>query len=91
MEVRNKRVISSNSVSVAYLRAGEVERRSLMRVDGKAALARILELVGNCPQELQQKCFEMLLSGYVQVEAGMTSPTSAQWPMPTRIISVVNL
>jgi hypothetical protein len=91
MEVRNKRVFSSNSVLVAYLGAGEAERRNLMRVDGKAALERILELVGKCPQELQQKCFEMLLSGYVQVEAGMTNPTSAQWPMPTRIISVVNL
>jgi hypothetical protein len=43
-----------------------------MRKNGNAALERILELVGNCPQELQQKCFEMLLSGYVQLEIGMT-------------------
>jgi hypothetical protein len=49
-----------------------------MRVDGKAALERILELVGNCPQELQQKCFEMLLSGYVQLEFGVTHPIAAQ-------------
>jgi len=50
-----------------------------MGKSGEAALERILELVGNCPKELQQECFEMLLSGYVQVKAGMTNSMSAQW------------
>jgi len=50
-----------------------------MGKSGEAALERILELVGNCPKELKQECFEMLLSGYVQVKAGMTNSMSAQW------------
>jgi hypothetical protein len=50
-----------------------------MLKNGEAALERILELVENCPKELQQKCFEMLLSGYVQVEFDMTNPMAAQW------------
>jgi hypothetical protein len=50
-----------------------------MSKSGEAALERILELVGNCPKELQQKCFEMHLSGYVQVKAGMTNSMSAPW------------
>lgn len=45
-----------------------------MYKNGEAALERILELVGKCPEELQEKCFEMLLSGYVQLEVGMPTP-----------------
>ena len=44
-----------------------------MRKNRNATLERILELVGNCPKELQQKCFEMLLSGYVQLEVDTTN------------------
>lgn len=41
-----------------------------MYKNGEAALDRILELVAKCPKELQEKCFEVLLSGYVQLEVG---------------------
>ena len=43
-----------------------------MYKNGEAALDRIFELVAKCPKELQEKCFEVLLSGYVQIEAGGT-------------------
>jgi hypothetical protein len=42
--------------------------------NGEAALDRILELVTKCPKELQEKCFEVLLSGYVQLEVGAINP-----------------
>ena len=45
-----------------------------MYKDGEGALARILELVEKCPKDLQEKCFEALLSGYVQIEVGATKP-----------------
>ncbi len=45
-----------------------------MYKNGEVALDRILELIGKCPKELQEKCFEVLLSGYVQLEVGMTKP-----------------
>ena len=44
---------------------------------GEAALDRILALVAKCPKELQEKCFEVLLSGYVQMEVGALRPPSA--------------
>ena len=44
---------------------------------GEAALDRILALVAKCPKELQEKCFEVLLSGYVQMEVGTVRPPSA--------------
>jgi len=56
--------------------ACEVERRNLMRKSGEPTLERILELVGKCPKELQQRCFEMLLSGYVKLEFGMSHAVS---------------
>lgn len=45
-----------------------------MYKNGEAALDRILELVAKCPKELQEKCFEVLLSGYVQIEVGAFKP-----------------
>lgn len=45
-----------------------------MYKNGEAALARILELVSKCPKEHQEKCFEVLLSGYVQLEVGGAQP-----------------
>jgi len=45
-----------------------------MYKNGEAALDRILELVTKCPKELQEKCFEVLLSGYVQLEVGAVKP-----------------
>jgi len=42
--------------------------------NGEAALDRIMELVTKCPKELQEKCFEILLSGYVQLEVAAISP-----------------
>lgn len=44
---------------------------------GEAALDRILALVAKCPKELQEKCFEVLLAGYVQLEVGTMRPPSA--------------
>ena len=41
-----------------------------MYKNGEAVIARILELVAKCPKELQELCFEQLLSGYVQQEVG---------------------
>ncbi len=41
-----------------------------MYKNGEAALDRILELVAKCPKELQETCFEVLLSGYVHLEVG---------------------
>lgn len=41
-----------------------------MYKNGEAALERILELVAKCPKELQEKCFEVLINGYVQLEIG---------------------
>ncbi|MDR4477252.1 MAG: hypothetical protein R3B11_14780 [Nitrospira sp.] len=48
-----------------------------MYKNGEGALDRILELVTKCPKDLQEKCFELLLSGYVQLEVG-----SAKSPVP---------
>lgn len=49
-----------------------------MYQNGEGALERILELVEKCPKELQEKCFEVLLSGYVQLEVGgVKSPAPA--------------
>jgi hypothetical protein len=45
-----------------------------MYKNGEAALERILELVTKCPKELQEKCFEVLLTGYVQFEVGASKP-----------------
>jgi len=45
-----------------------------MYKNGEAALDRILELVAKCPKELQEKCFEVLLSGYVQLEVVGAKP-----------------
>ena len=39
-----------------------------MYKNGDAALDRIIELANKCPKEWQEKCFEILLSGYVQLE-----------------------
>lgn len=41
-----------------------------MYKNGESAIERILSLVGKCPKELQEKCFEVLLKGYVQIEVG---------------------
>ncbi len=49
-----------------------------MRKNGNAALEGILELVGNCPKELQQKCFEMLLSRHVQLEVDATNAPKSE-------------
>jgi hypothetical protein len=48
-----------------------------MYKNGETALHRILELVSKCPKEHQQKCFEVLLSGYVQLEVGASTPTGS--------------
>jgi hypothetical protein len=45
-----------------------------MYKNGEAALDRILELVSKCPKDLQDTCFELLLSGYVQIEIGGAKP-----------------
>jgi len=45
-----------------------------MYKNGEVSLARILELVTKCPKEFQEKCFEVLLSGYVHLEVGATKP-----------------
>lgn len=47
-----------------------------MYKNGEAALDRILELVAKCPKELQDKCFEILLSGYVRIEVGTSKPAT---------------
>lgn len=47
-----------------------------MYKNGEGALDRILELVAKCPKELQEKCFEVLLSGYVQLEVGASKPSA---------------
>jgi len=39
-----------------------------MYKNGEAALDRIIQLANKCPKEFQEKCFEVLLSGYVQLE-----------------------
>jgi len=58
-----------------------------MYKNGETALERILELVSKCPKELQEKCFEVLLSGYVQIEVGGTIPMhpAAQTAQPQLI------
>jgi hypothetical protein len=45
-----------------------------MYESGQTALVHILELVAKCPKEFQEKCFELLLSGYVQREVGTAMP-----------------
>ncbi len=45
-----------------------------MYKNGEGALERVLELVAKCPTEFQEKCFEVLLSGYVQLEVGAAKP-----------------
>jgi len=45
-----------------------------MYKNGEASVARVLELVSKCPKELQEKCFEILLSGYVQLEVVGAKP-----------------
>jgi hypothetical protein len=39
-----------------------------MYKNGETAITRVLELTNKCPKELQEKCFELLLAGYVQLE-----------------------
>ena len=51
-----------------------------MYKDGEKAIGRILELVATCPKELQDKCFEGLLAGYVQAEVAALRPTTAATP-----------
>ncbi len=41
---------------------------------GEKVLDEILELVAKCPKEFQEKCFELLLSGYVKREVGTVTP-----------------
>jgi hypothetical protein len=45
-----------------------------MYKSGETALDRILTIVDKCPKEFQSKCFEVLLSGYVQMEVGAIRP-----------------
>jgi len=54
-----------------------------MYKDGEKALARILELVSTCPKDLQEKCFEGLLKGYVQTQTLTSRPTS---PLDTQTV-----
>lgn len=52
----------------------------------EATLARILELTAKCPKEYQEKCFEALLSGYVQREMGpakQVAPAAREQPAPS--------
>jgi hypothetical protein len=48
-----------------------------MYEDAEAQIERILKLVEKCPQQLQEKCFEVLLGGYAksQFAAGQTRKT----------------
>lgn len=48
-----------------------------MYQSGQKVLHEILELVATCPKEFQEKCFELLLSGYVQREVGTSTPPPA--------------
>jgi|ERR1035438_5540577 hypothetical protein len=45
-----------------------------MYKNGEVALERIVQLVNKCPKEFQEKCFEALLSGYVQLELASIKP-----------------
>lgn len=63
-----------------------------MYKNGEVALDRILGLVSKCPKELQEICFEVLLSGYVQVEVGVpikappaTAPTLQRPAAPAAV------
>lgn len=46
--------------------------------NGETALKQILALVEKCPKELQQTCFETLLSGYVQSEVAVLQPAQRE-------------
>jgi hypothetical protein len=48
-----------------------------MYENGSNELDRILGLVEKCPKDLQAKCFELLLSGYVQAQIASLQPRSA--------------
>ena len=48
-----------------------------MYKNGEAAIDRVLVLVAKCPQELQPKCFEILLNGYVQLQVNAAAPPVA--------------
>lgn len=45
-----------------------------MYEDAKKELKSILEIVGQCPTALQEKCFEVLLKGYVDSHTGAATP-----------------
>lgn len=53
-----------------------------MYKNAEETLKRVFELVDTCPQDYRQKCFEVLLSGYVQAEilALKPVPPSRQAP-----------
>jgi hypothetical protein len=51
---------------------------------GEAAIDRVLQLVAKCPKELQEKCFEILLSGYVQFEVDQAKPRLSPDPQKTQ-------
>ncbi len=55
-----------------------------MYQNGEAALDRILELVAKCPKELQDKCFEVLLAGYVQLQVNAVKPQPQGGQPPKR-------
>jgi len=56
-----------------------------MYKNGENALDRILQLVSKCPKEHQEKCFQILLSGYVELELAGVKPVTAMTPhQPTQ-------
>src|SRR5437667_12780553 len=56
-----------------------------MYEDGAKQLEVILELVNKCPEPLQEKCFAILLQGYVDAERFhlVTPPASVPTPATT--------
>lgn len=48
-----------------------------MYEDAEAAIDRILAVVNRCPADLQEKCFEVLLGGYVETQLGRRTPLGA--------------
>jgi len=52
----------------------------MMYENAEEAIARILAIVEKCPDNLKEKCFEVLLRGYVERELSGRAPSGALQP-----------
>jgi hypothetical protein len=58
----------------------------MMYENAEEAIARILTLVEKCPDGLKEKCFEVLLRGYVETELSKSVKATVPAPPPGKAV-----